>query len=500
MPENQLRAQGPEAAPGKLGDDAFSRSLRRALDAPGDGRASRALPQRRRAPGFNQRRDGLLHDRLAGFLRDVGKVFPPGDGLREALRRLMVERAQLRAVDAGLRLLLRREAVADKVPVRALRECLQPGDAHDRTAVERAGLCGGEPSLRRFAQPPRDAGKRLPSRFAARERGIGLPFPRRQFAAPVRRVAKARAQRLERRLRRDEHLLLLLRRKPAAQRHLREQPSERLHRCPLSQRAARLIRQRVGDEHALRCAAERLEHVQLRKRRALRRGHAQVGAGRLGARLAFLRGQQAVFLHAARVVHAQRQEGANLRRAHVADLAADDRSVRRGQRGQLQPGEALAQPIERQRGRGALSAQKGMQLVKRLHEPRPDLRAVLRLRAQTLRPKRFAHRLERVCGARLLEQAHDRGDALLRVLGRADLPGEAQQRLHQQAARLVERGQLRFGLVAVLALDVGERVSPGVAAQVDALGIAAQRVDLLLRQMQKAGLRAFDDVRCAKAV
>ena len=68
--------------------------------------------------------------------------------------------------------------------------------------------------------------------------------------------------------------------------------------------------------------------------------HAQVRAGRARGLLPLCRGEKTVLSPAALIVHAKREERMHLRRAHVADLAADDRAVRRRQRGQLQRGQA----------------------------------------------------------------------------------------------------------------------------------------------------------------
>ena len=81
--------------------------------------------------------------------------------------------------------------------------------------------------------------------------------------------------------------------------------------------------------------------VELAERGALLRGHAQMRAAGLLRRQLFADGAQAVIAAPRHIDHPDGKERPNLRRAHVADFAADDRAVRRRKRRQLERGKTV---------------------------------------------------------------------------------------------------------------------------------------------------------------
>ena len=192
------------------------------------------------------------------------------------------------------------------------------------------------------------------------------------------------------------------------------------------------------------------------------------------------------------VVHAQREERFDLAGAHVADLAADHCAVRRGQRGQLQRGQAALQQVEHDPARGAAAAQQRVELVKRLHQQVPHLRAVLRLAHEPGVRQGQAHRVERVKGVHRVQQIENRRDRPVRVLRLLQRPLQSQERRD----RLLPAGVEPRKRLLPTVLDVGKRLFDRLAAHVHALNVGAQLVRVFLRETDEAGLHAFHHVRC----
>ena len=190
------------------------------------------------------------------------------------------------------------------------------------------------------------------------------------------------------------------------------------------------------------------------------------------------------------VVHAQREERFDLAGAHVADLAADHCAVRWGQRGQLQRGQAALQQVEHDPARGAAAAQQRVELVKRLHQQVPHLRAVLRLAHEPGVRQGQAHRVERVKGVHRVQQIENRRDRPVRVLRLLQRPLQSQERRD----RLLPAGVEPRKRLLPTVLDVGKRLFDRLAAHVHALNVGAQLVRVFLRETDEAGLHAFHHV------
>ena len=89
------------------------------------------------------------------------------------------------------------------------------------------------------------------------------------------------------------------------------------------------------------------------------------------------------------------EERPNLRRAHVADFAADDRAVRGRKCRQLERGKTVLKQLQHDFRRNGLPTEQRVKLVERRHHRVPDLRAVLRLRREIGGVQLVAHVFQR---------------------------------------------------------------------------------------------------------